>query len=174
MPPYSYETGNITRDRSVKLIRNALVCSDVPLADADEDLVIWWISGTIEICLFRAFNKGLQQLTAEYRQAVKTRVHNINTNPDLRKKIILRQIDPEEFSRMTSEQMCTEEKKEHDQQLKQELLFSAFTCPLPKFVRYENGDLYAPTVTMGQNNDDNDIEGAQVMMTTDHYLARKE
>ncbi|CAG8646142.1 7105_t:CDS:2 [Ambispora leptoticha] len=145
MPPYGYETENISRDRSVKLIRKALTCSDAPLADTDEDLVIWWISGTIEICLFRAFNKGRQQLTEEYKHAVMTRVLNINTNPDLRKKILLRQIDPEEFSRMTSEQMCTEAKKEHDQQLKQELLFSAFASPLPKCVRYENGDLYAPT-----------------------------
>jgi len=111
-------TGDNTRDRCAELIYDGLACDSGAPSDLITDRAI-----AVEKAVFA----HLGGTTPEYRGKIRSLFVNLKdkANPSLRESIVSGELSPEKFSRMTSEEMMTEDRRAADQKIKEENLFKS-------------------------------------------------
>lgn len=114
-------TGDATRDKCVELIYDSLASDS---------------SAPVELVLSRA--KGVEKsvyndhggTTAAYKQKIRTLYINLKdkNNPGLRETVVSGDLPVDQFAKMTSEQMASEERKAADSKIKEENLFKSLAA----------------------------------------------
>ncbi|KAF9449213.1 transcription elongation factor [Macrolepiota fuliginosa MF-IS2] len=114
-------TGDSTRDKCTELIYDALA-SD---SSAPIELVLSRARG-IEKCVYND-NGGT---TAVYKQKIRTLFVNLKdkNNPGLRETVVSGDLAVERFTKMTSQEMASEERKAADSKIKEENLFKSLSA----------------------------------------------
>ncbi|KAF8907070.1 transcription factor S-II, central domain-containing protein [Gymnopilus junonius] len=115
------KTGDNTRDKCVELIYDALACD----ATAPIELVAGK-AHDIERCVWT--NMG--GTNTEYKSKIRSLFVNLKdkSNPGLRASIVDGSLTPEKFSRMTSQDMASEERKAADKKIKEENFFKSLSA----------------------------------------------
>ncbi|KAI6131752.1 transcription elongation factor [Pisolithus croceorrhizus] len=110
--------GDATRDRCIELIYDGLACDSA----APTDLILSRAKG-VEQAVFAQFGST----NGEYKGKVRSLFVNLKDkgNPNLRESIVSGELSPEKFSKMTSEEMMSEERRAADQKIKEENLFKS-------------------------------------------------
>lgn len=110
--------GDTTRDRCIELIYDGLACDSA----APTDLILSRAKG-VEQAVFAQFGST----NGEYKGKVRSLFVNLKDkgNPNLRESIVSGELSPEKFSKMTSEEMMSEERRAADQKIKEENLFKS-------------------------------------------------
>lgn len=110
-------SGDITRDKCIELIYDGLACDSA----APTDLILSRAKG-VEQAVFAQFGSG-----KEYKGKVRSLFVNLKDkgNPNLRESVVSGELSPEKFSKMTSEEMMSEERRAADQKIKEENLFKS-------------------------------------------------
>lgn len=110
-------SGDITRDKCIELIYDGLACDSA----APTDLILGRAKG-VEQAVFAQFGSS-----KEYKGKVRSLFVNLKDkgNPNLRESIVSGELSPEKFSKMTSEEMMSEERRAADQKIKEENLFKS-------------------------------------------------
>ncbi|KAN0078077.1 Transcription elongation factor S-II [Tylopilus felleus] len=111
-------TGDATRDRCVELIYDGLACDSGAPVDLITSRAL-----AVEKAVFALFG-GTTQV---YKGKIRSSFVNLKdkANPSLRECIVSGELSPEKFSKMTSEEMMTEERRAADQKIKEENLFKS-------------------------------------------------
>jgi transcription elongation factor S-II len=111
-------TSDNTRDRCAELIYDGLACD----SGAPSDLITGRAIA-VEKAVFAHFGGT----TPEYKGKIRSLFVNLKdkANPSLRESIVSGELSPEKFSKMTSEEMMTEERRSADQKIKEENLFKS-------------------------------------------------
>ncbi|KAF9221199.1 transcription elongation factor [Gyrodon lividus] len=111
-------TGNITRDRCAELIYDGLACD----SGAPSDQIVGRATA-VEKAVFSQFDG----ITAEYKGKIRSLFVNLKdkANPSLRESVVSGELSPERFSKMTSEEMMSEERRAGDQKIKEENFFKS-------------------------------------------------
>lgn len=121
-------TGNSTRDGCVQLIYNGLafMSSEAP----DEILSV---SRDVEAAAFELYNSNT---SADYKLKMRSLHLNLKMkqNIALRRNVFSREIPPEKFVRMTSEELKSREKRESDAALEKENMNKAMTAQEEKAI----------------------------------------
>jgi len=112
-------TGDKTRDKCVELFYDALA-SD---SGAPNDLIVSRATA-VEKAVWN--NQG--GTTATYKAKVRSLFVNLKdkNNPGLRESVVSGDLSAERFSKMTSEEMASEERKAANSKIKEENLFASF------------------------------------------------
>ncbi|KIJ62469.1 hypothetical protein HYDPIDRAFT_30430 [Hydnomerulius pinastri MD-312] len=118
-------TGDNTRDRCAELIYDGLACD----SGAPSDQIISRATG-VEKAVFSQYGST----TAEYKGKIRSLFVNLKDkgNPSLRESIVSGELSPEKFSKMTSEQMMSEERRAADQKIKEENMFKSLGAGEPE------------------------------------------
>jgi len=121
----SINTGDNTRDRCVGLIYDGLACDSGAPSDLITDRAI-----AVEKAVYAQFGG----ITQEYRGKIRSLFVNLKdkANPSLRESIVSGELSPENFSKMTSEEMMTVERRAADQKIKEENLFKSLGAGEPE------------------------------------------
>ncbi|KAG6372503.1 transcription elongation factor [Boletus reticuloceps] len=111
-------TGDNTRDRCADLIYDGLACDSGAPVDLITNRAL-----AVEKAVFTLFGGT----TPEYKGKIRSLFVNLKdkANPSLRESIVSGDLSPEKFSKMTSEEMMTEERRSADQKIKEENLFKS-------------------------------------------------
>ncbi|KAF8123606.1 transcription elongation factor [Boletus edulis] len=111
-------TGDNTRDRCADLIYDGLACDSGAPVDLITNRAL-----AVEKAVFALFGGT----TPEYKGRIRSLFVNLKdkANPSLRESIVSGDLSPEKFSKMTSEEMMTEERRAADQRIKEENLFKS-------------------------------------------------
>ncbi|KAI6141651.1 transcription elongation factor [Pisolithus tinctorius] len=111
-------SGDTMRDRCIELIYDGLACDSA----APTDLILSRAKG-VEQAVFAQFGRT----SPEYKGKVRSLFVNLKDkgNPNLRESIVSGEVSPEKFSKMTSEEMMSEERRAADQKIKEENLFKS-------------------------------------------------
>ncbi|KIO00929.1 hypothetical protein M404DRAFT_745244 [Pisolithus tinctorius Marx 270] len=111
-------SGDTMRDRCIELIYDGLACDSA----APTDLILSRAKG-VEQAVFSQFGRT----SPEYKGKVRSLFVNLKDkgNPNLRESIVSGEVSPEKFSKMTSEEMMSEERRAADQKIKEENLFKS-------------------------------------------------
>ncbi|KAF5350069.1 hypothetical protein D9756_009075 [Leucocoprinus leucothites] len=114
-------TSDATRDKCIELIYDALA-SD---SSAPVELVLSR-ARSIEKCV-HADNDGT---TPQYKQKIRTLFVNLKdkNNPGLRETVVSGDLAVEKFTKMTSQEMASEERKAADKKIKEENLFKSLSA----------------------------------------------
>lgn len=111
-------SGDTMRDRCIELIYDGLACDSA----APTNLILGRAKG-VEQAVFAQFGRT----SPEYKGKVRSLFVNLKDkgNPNLRESIVSGEVSPEKFSKMTSEEMMSEERRATDQKIKEENLFKS-------------------------------------------------
>ncbi|KAG8215699.1 transcription elongation factor [Butyriboletus roseoflavus] len=111
-------TGDNTRDRCAELIYDGLACDSGAPSDLITSRAI-----AVEKAVFAQFG----DTNPEYKGKIRSLFVNLKdkANPSLRESIVSGELSPEKFSRMSNEEMMTEERRSADQKIKEENLFKS-------------------------------------------------
>ncbi|OAX38230.1 transcription elongation factor [Rhizopogon vinicolor AM-OR11-026] len=111
-------TGNVTRDKCMELIYDGLACD----SGAPSDLIMSRAKA-IEAAVFAQFGS----VDSGYRGKIRSLFVNLKDkgNPSLRENIVSGDLSTEKFSKMTSEEMSSEERRAADQKIKEENFFKS-------------------------------------------------
>lgn len=111
-------SGDTMRDRCIELIYDGLACDSA----APTNLILSRAKG-VEQAVFAQFGRT----SPEYKGKVRSLFVNLKDkgNPNLRESIVSGEVSPEKFSKMTSEEMMSEERRATDQKIKEENLFKS-------------------------------------------------
>ncbi|KAH7886589.1 transcription elongation factor [Phlebopus sp. FC_14] len=111
-------TNDTTRDRCAELIYDGLACD----SGAPSDLIIERATA-VEKAVFSLFGAT----TTEYKGKIRSLFVNLKDkgNPSLRESIVSGELSPEKFSKMTSEEMMSAERRAADQKIKEENFFKS-------------------------------------------------
>jgi len=109
-------TGDHTRDRCAELIYDGLSCDSGAPTDLIQGRAI-----AVEKAVFAQFG----DTSPEYKGKIRSLFVNLKdkANPSLRESIVSGELSPEIFSKMTSEEMMSEERRAADRKIKEENLF---------------------------------------------------
>ncbi|KAI6043651.1 transcription elongation factor [Pisolithus marmoratus] len=110
--------GDTTRDRCIELLYDGLACDSA----APTDLILGRAKG-VEQAVFAQFGST----NGEYKGKIRSLFVNLKDkgNPNLRESIVSGELSPEKFSKMSSEEMMSEERRAADQKIKEENLFKS-------------------------------------------------
>lgn len=111
-------TGDNTRDRCTELIYDGLACD----SGAPSDLIMSRAKA-VEAAVFAQFGGT----NAGYKGKIRSSFVNLKDkgNPSLRESIVSGDLSAEKFSKMTSEEMSSEERRAADQKIKEENFFKS-------------------------------------------------
>ncbi|KAG2071200.1 transcription elongation factor [Suillus decipiens] len=111
-------TGDTTRDRCTELIYDGLACD----SGAPSDLIMSRAKA-VEAAVFAQFGST----NAGYKGKIRSSFVNLKDkgNPSLRENIVSGDLSAEKFSKMTSEEMSSEERRAADQKIKEENFFKS-------------------------------------------------
>ncbi|KAI9566594.1 transcription elongation factor [Boletus coccyginus] len=111
-------TGDNTRNKCAELIYDGLAYDSGAPSDLITDRAI-----AVEAAVFAHY----AGTTPEYKGKIRSLFVNLKdkANPTLRESVVSGELSPEKFSRMTSEEMMTEERRSADQKIKEENLFKS-------------------------------------------------
>lgn len=111
-------SGDNTRDKCAELIYDGLAFD----SGAPTDLIITRAKG-VEQAVYAQFGTT----GAEYKGKIRSLFVNLKDkgNPSLRENIVSGELSPEKFSKMTSEEMMSEERRAADLKIKEENLFKS-------------------------------------------------
>ncbi|OJA20720.1 hypothetical protein AZE42_11423 [Rhizopogon vesiculosus] len=111
-------TGNVTRDKCMELIYDGLACD----SGAPSDLIMSRAKA-IEAAVFAQFGS----VDSGYKGKIRSLFVNLKDkgNPSLRENIVSGDLSTEKFSKMTSEEMSSEERRAADQKIKEENFFKS-------------------------------------------------
>jgi len=115
------KTGDTTRDKCVELIYDALACdSSAPIERVSDK------AHNVEKCVW--VNMG--GTTADYKSKIRSLFVNLKdkSNPGLRTSIVEGLLSPEKFSKMTSQEMASEERKAADKKIEEENFFKSLSA----------------------------------------------
>ncbi|KAG6331369.1 hypothetical protein ID866_7720, partial [Astraeus odoratus] len=117
-------TGDATRDKCIELIYDGLACDSGARLNrlAATDLIVSRAKG-VEQAVYVQFGST----SPEYRGKIRSLFVNLKDkgNPSLRESIVSGELSPEKFSKMTSEEMMSEERRAADQKIKEENFFKS-------------------------------------------------
>ncbi|KAJ3569660.1 hypothetical protein NP233_g4907 [Leucocoprinus birnbaumii] len=115
-------TGDVTRDKCIELVYDALA-SD---SSAPVELVLSRSRG-IEKCVY---NDHGGTTNNQYKQKIRTLFVNLKdkNNPGLRETVVSGDLSVEKFTRMSSSEMASEERKAADNRIKEENLFKSLSA----------------------------------------------
>ncbi|KAF4622269.1 hypothetical protein D9613_009228 [Agrocybe pediades] len=116
------KVGDTTRDKCVELLYDALACD----ASAPVELV-GEKAHAIEKAVYT--NAG-NSTNADYKAKIRSLFVNLKdkSNPSLRASIVEGSLSPEKFSKMSSSEMASEERRAADQKIKEENLFKSLSA----------------------------------------------
>lgn len=111
-------TGDSTRDKCAELIYDGLACD----SGAPSDLIMSRAKA-VEAAVFAQFGST----NAAYKGKIRSSYVNLKDkgNPSLRENIVSGDLSAEKFSKMTSEEMSSEERRAADQKIKEENFFKS-------------------------------------------------
>jgi transcription elongation factor S-II len=111
-------TGDNTRDRCTELIYDGLACD----SGAPSELILSRAKA-VEAAVFAQFGSA----SAAYKGKIRSSYVNLKDkgNPSLRENIVSGDLSAEKFSKMTSEEMSSEERRAADQKIKEENFFKS-------------------------------------------------
>ncbi|KAG1824815.1 transcription factor S-II, central domain-containing protein [Suillus subaureus] len=111
-------TGDNTRDRCAELIYDGLACD----SGAPSELILSRAKA-VEAAVFVQFGST----NAAYKGKIRSSYVNLKDkgNPSLRENIVSGDLSAEKFSKMTSEEMSSEERRAADQKIKEENFFKS-------------------------------------------------
>ncbi|KAF8966756.1 transcription factor S-II, central domain-containing protein [Flammula alnicola] len=114
-------TGDNTRDKCMEMIYDALVYD----ATAPIELVLGKAQA-VEKCVY--INMG--GTNADYKSKIRSLFVNLKdkSNPGLRASIVEGSLSPEKFSKMTSQEMASEERKAADKKIQEENFFKSLSA----------------------------------------------
>ncbi|KAI6008874.1 transcription factor S-II, central domain-containing protein [Pisolithus orientalis] len=130
-------SGDTMRDRCIELIYDGLACDS---AARKLFIRVFFVSIATDVLniatnLILGRAKGVEQAvfaqfgrtSPEYKGKVRSLFVNLKDkgNPNLRESIVSGEVSPEKFSKMTSEEMMSEERRATDQKIKEENLFKS-------------------------------------------------
>ncbi|XP_038057756.1 transcription elongation factor A protein 1-like isoform X2 [Patiria miniata] len=102
------KTNDVVREKCVQMIVGSLKvpiegCDTEVLGDVDE------IAAEIEDCVYTEF----VNTDMKYKNRIRSRVSNLKdtNNPELRRRVLTREITPEQIAKMTSDEMASKELK---------------------------------------------------------------
>ncbi|PPQ91538.1 hypothetical protein CVT25_008806 [Psilocybe cyanescens] len=115
------KTGDKTRDKCVELIYDALACD----ATAPVETVAQK-AHAVEKCVCA----NMDGVNAEYKAKIRSLFVNLKdkSNPSLRASIVEGSLSPEKFSKMTSQDMASEERKAADEQIQKDNFFKSLSA----------------------------------------------
>lgn len=115
-------TGDATRDKCIELLYDAL-SSD---SSAPVELVLSR-ARSVEQCVY---NDNSGNTTTQYKQKIRTLFVNLKdkNNPGLRETVVSGDLVVEKFTRMSSQDMASEERKAADNKIKEENLFKSLSA----------------------------------------------
>ncbi|KDR72829.1 hypothetical protein GALMADRAFT_142559 [Galerina marginata CBS 339.88] len=115
------KTGDTTRDKCVELIYDALACDSSGTIERISDK-----AHAVEKCVWT--NMG--GTTSDYKSKIRSLFVNLKdkSNPGLRTSIVEGLLSPEKFSKMTSGEMASEERKAADKKIKEENFFKSLSA----------------------------------------------
>ncbi|KAF9481448.1 transcription elongation factor [Pholiota conissans] len=113
--------GDTTRDRCVELIYDAIACD----ATAPIELVLTKSQG-----IEKAVYTDMGGTTGAYKSKIRSLFVNLKdkANPGLRASIVDGSLSPEKFSKMTSQEMASEERKAADKKIQEENFFKSLSA----------------------------------------------
>ncbi|KAG1787386.1 transcription factor S-II, central domain-containing protein [Suillus plorans] len=111
-------TGDSTRDKCMELIYDGLACD----SGAPSDLIMSRAKA-VEAAIFAQFGSA----SAAYKGKIRSSYVNLKDkgNPSLRENIVSGDLSAERFSKMTSEEMSSEERRAADQKIKEANFFKS-------------------------------------------------
>uniref|UniRef100_A0A8H8CFN0 Transcription elongation factor S-II n=1 Tax=Psilocybe cubensis TaxID=181762 RepID=A0A8H8CFN0_PSICU len=115
------KTGDKTRDKCVEIIYDALaIDATAPIETVSQK------AHEIEKCVLN----NMKGVTPEYKAKIRSLFVNLKdkSNPSLRASIVEGSLSPEKFSKMTSQEMASEERKAADEQIQKDNFFKSLSA----------------------------------------------